>query len=641
MSTPPLPRFWRWGLAALLAFAFAVRLWHGSTGLDSTRYFDEQFSFRNVSALLVDKGLKPANAFYPSLSYLPQTLALLATEALHRVTGIERLAIFGPTADGYTRTAYFVCRALAALFGVLSIAALFALGNRYFSPAVGFLAAVLLAANEPHIFASAIFKPDSLVVWLTLLTFAWGLEAALEPSPRGFSKTGVGIGLAVAAKYTGVGIAISVVAATLWERLREWRRWKLLVVAGVVSIATFAALNPFLFTVVRYIPRLMRIADEKAQGLHSTPWIVFERELRFLRYIPLEWVWVFSAVGLVWLGWRAVKATERRDRLVAVMILAYVLGYSALYVVAGGVFRGQNYLSVAALTALAAAFSGVELWKLAAARLVPLFKSGLTALKLGGGVLAVLSVGLLVPSTLSTYHDIVPSTLAKAANELAPRLEPIELRQAYYERDLNRPEENEPLRSGFGERRMLALFAPRLTAVPAEELAASDVELVRVKQLTEPAFARFAERYLKALEPRLVVEAGWFRARGPSLVAFVHPWRLLGEPQPLSFQPVDGKNRFEVDLPQPVGEHERLSLSLWLPLERGKPRPSQAWINGRELPIYEMRISGRRVRYLTARFVLPAGTSSLALAVDPSLVLPEPPRAELNRWLPPTGNEGP
>lgn len=630
MNPHPLTRAVRWGLFALLAFALAVRLWHGSIGLDSTRYYDEQFSFRNVSALLVEKGLKPANAFYPSLSYLPQTAALLLSHGAHKLTGIERVAVFGPTADGFTRTAYFLCRAVAALFGVLSIYTLFLLGWRCFSPAVGLIAATLLAANEPHIFASAIFKPDGLVVWLTLVTFLWGLEAALEPSPRRFGKTGVGIGLAVAAKYTGVGVAISVVAGALWERLREWRRWKLLLLAGGVSVATFAVLNPFLFTVVRYIPRLMRIADEKAQGLNSTPWTVFEREIRFLRYIPLEWLWVLSAVGLVWLGWRAFRAAERRDRVVAVMILAYVVGYSALYVAVGGVFRGQNYLAVSALAALAAAFVVVELGRRAARHLPALASPWLS-----GGLLALLVVGLLVPSTRSTYNDIVPSTLARAAALLAPRLEPVELRQIYYERDLDKAEENEPLRAGFGERRSLALFAPRLTEVPADSLAASDVELVRVDRLAEPAFSAFAERYRKSSEPRLVVAPGPLRARGTALVAFLHPWQARGEPTPLELRASPGKNRFQAPLADPVTAEERLSLSLWLPLERGKPRPRRASVNGRELGIYEMRIAGRKVRYLTERFALPPGTNVLEVAVDPGLDLPALPRAELNRWLPP------
>ncbi|MEM8998583.1 MAG: hypothetical protein AAGF23_27615, partial [Acidobacteriota bacterium] len=48
------------------------------------RFYDERFAFQNVHSVLQRGALEPANGYYPTLSYLPQTLALGAVEAFGR-----------------------------------------------------------------------------------------------------------------------------------------------------------------------------------------------------------------------------------------------------------------------------------------------------------------------------------------------------------------------------------------------------------------------------------------------------------------------------------------------------------------------------------------------------------------------------
>lgn len=296
-----------WVVALVVAVAFGLRLWHGSIALDAGRYYDELFSFRNVSAVLVEGVGKPANAFYPSLSYWPQTAVLATSGWLHELTGKPVFAVRGATGDGWTPTAYFLVRAVCALFGALSIWLVFLLGRRLFDARVGLVGAALTAALPPHLFASAIFKPDILVVLLVVLTFLWSLAAVERPSYRRFALAGVGVGLAVCAKYTGVGAALPLIAgAFAYGGWRERRRWGQLLVAGLASILTFVVLNPYLWVVVRYIPRLLRIADEKAAYHKSTPWTVASRELRFLSEHhgwPVFALAVLGLVGFAWLAW--------------------------------------------------------------------------------------------------------------------------------------------------------------------------------------------------------------------------------------------------------------------------------------------------------------------------------------------------
>ncbi|HZI64761.1 MAG TPA: glycosyltransferase family 39 protein, partial [Thermoanaerobaculia bacterium] len=212
-STPaPAPRWARTAGRALVALAFTLAAVRGSAVLDNTYHFGERFSLANVETLVADGSLRPANAFYPSLSYLPQAVVLAASQALHRLTGIAALSVFDPrAADGFSRTAYLLCRLLAALYAALGVLLLHRLARRLFDPMVALAAALFLAVTPAIIVTGSVFKPDILVLTLTVLAFDWAELALRQPERRRFLRAGAGVGLAVAAKYTGVGAALPLV----------------------------------------------------------------------------------------------------------------------------------------------------------------------------------------------------------------------------------------------------------------------------------------------------------------------------------------------------------------------------------------------------------------------------------------------
>src|SRR5207245_9061245 len=93
--SPPgarVPGAWRL-LGLRLVASFALRSWDASPGLASGAHFDERFSLHNVAGILKRHEWAPREAFYPSLSYLPQTGVLFVAEQLHRATGIAALSI--------------------------------------------------------------------------------------------------------------------------------------------------------------------------------------------------------------------------------------------------------------------------------------------------------------------------------------------------------------------------------------------------------------------------------------------------------------------------------------------------------------------------------------------------------------------
>jgi hypothetical protein len=300
-----------WLLWTLLLWTFALRAVFAAGGLEPGRFYDERYTLANVHALLTSGESWPANAFYPSLAYLPQTALLAAAEGLHRATGAEGLAVLKPDGETFTPLAYYLCRLLQAVWGTLSVLFTFLAGRRLFSPSVGLLGAFLLAVVPDHLRLSVYFKPDILLTWLALVVFLWSLDAVLRPAWGRWLRVGAGIGLATAAKYTGAALALPITLATAAYRGKERRAWLGLVAAGGLSFAVFAVLNPHLGRVVRFTGRLSRIYAENAQPLEGGRLGVLAAEAGALLANHGLWIGTTALAGLLLLAVSAVRAWGR------------------------------------------------------------------------------------------------------------------------------------------------------------------------------------------------------------------------------------------------------------------------------------------------------------------------------------------
>lgn len=217
----------RWKWALVLALAAGLRLWSIDFGLDVERARpDEEFVVGKAQRMVETSDLNPHFFHYPSL-------LLYVDAALLRVTrGFLEPRVVG--------------RLVTVTCGVATVSLLGILGARLISPAIGLLAALLLATAYAHVRESHFATTD---VPMLLLVSA-SLWAAAEGRIRGrlslFRISACLAGLAASIKYTGLlasvpvfFLGMSLPGLSYRERLRE------VLVGGVLFLGAFAITSPF------------------------------------------------------------------------------------------------------------------------------------------------------------------------------------------------------------------------------------------------------------------------------------------------------------------------------------------------------------------------------------------------------------
>ena len=618
------PRWVVWALLAITLVGLGLRLWIAGARPDNTRHFDERFSLRNVEVFVLEGSLEAKNAYYPNLSWLPQAVVLRASEGLHRATGIEALSVFSErSSDGWSKTAYYLARGVSVLWGVLGILTVFVLGRRLFGPRVGLAAAALIAALPPHIVASGLIKPDILVSLMVTVTFLWGLDAAARPTLGRFLLAGVGVGLAVSAKYTGVGAAFPVVVAALWGGWRParllLRRTGLLAAAGTSAVAVFFLLNPHAAVVFEYLPRLWGIMESKGEAGGGSHLDVLVQEAMYpVRHHGLLLA-ALAAGGGVAVAARLLRRGDGARRREAAMLLAYALGYPLLYAASTRLFKGQNILPVASFTALLAGWALIALWD-RAARLWPALRRGWVA-----GLLALAAAAVLFarPARI-VYETAVPSTYDRASRYLTALLGPPEAVRVYYEK---RDRALAPNRAGH---RLTSLAVDRLTKVPADDLRRADGAVFFADRLQEDGADFYVRRVAERAGRARRFEAQPFEAWGPELVVVLHGWETAG-PEALALS-ADGSGGAGAGIGRPLGEGEVVSFAIRVRRNRRGPRPKHLWVSGVEAPLIMTRLTGGVGHYQTAKLMAPATAGGLELRLDGGVDLGSGVEVDLYRW---------
>jgi predicted membrane-bound mannosyltransferase len=234
----------RWGLAvaALLAGAFALRVWGARHGLPYAYNADENAHFVPKAIQLFDHGWNPHYFVNPpAYTYL-----------LHLVFDVwfgGRTGVSDAFADGQTEV-FVVARVTAAFVGTLAVWLLYLAGAKLFDRRTGLLAAGILAVSFLPVFYSHLALNDVPTLAPICLSL-WGTAGILRSGRIGhYALAGAGLGLACATKYTGGIVLLPLLGAGAIRLAAPGARGRALaglVLAGALALAAFFVANPYAF----------------------------------------------------------------------------------------------------------------------------------------------------------------------------------------------------------------------------------------------------------------------------------------------------------------------------------------------------------------------------------------------------------
>jgi hypothetical protein len=219
----------------------ALRAWSVAYGLPDLYHADEPRIVER--AVRVHEGdLNPRFFNWPSLY-------------MYVIAGVYGL-VFGASPDGVTGAFrgnpslfYLVGRLVTALFGTATLAVLYLTGRMAYGPAVGLLAAGLLAVDLLHVRDSHWVTTDVPLTFLVGLTTLYALRYGRDGRRADAGAAGLVAGLATAMKYPGGLAFLGLLAAHAARRPGEpaWRRvaGRDTVLAAGLAAVGFVAGTPF------------------------------------------------------------------------------------------------------------------------------------------------------------------------------------------------------------------------------------------------------------------------------------------------------------------------------------------------------------------------------------------------------------
>ncbi|MCR4405353.1 MAG: DUF2298 domain-containing protein [Anaerolineae bacterium] len=352
----------RWALVVILLIAAALRLYNVAWDGGELAHPDERSTVafyaptmhwpRDWSTAFNPKQSSfnplwdPINQQRRSYTYghFPLYVLTITANALHALAPLaQRLG----ASEGLVRTLTratdiqgfaFVGRVLVALADTATVYLVYLIARRLYGRGAALLAAALSAFTVLQIQLAHFFAVDPTSTTFTLLAL-YGAMSMVERRTRGAAVlTGVGMGLAVASKFSALPIlAAPVMAAWLISRGstdKEWApAWRHCLLACLVAFVVFAITSPFVIldwpnfvqAVIREQGAMVRgIADMPftRQYRGTTPYVYFiEQQLRWGMGLPL------GLVAFLGLAWVLVRALLRRAQAGELILLSWIAPY--------------------------------------------------------------------------------------------------------------------------------------------------------------------------------------------------------------------------------------------------------------------------------------------------------------------------
>ncbi|MFQ5611781.1 MAG: DUF2298 domain-containing protein [Anaerolineae bacterium] len=366
-STLPLARSAL--LLAILIAAAALRLYNITWDSGTQPHPDERdtVAFKAPSirwpqdtSVLLDPRQSPLNPFWDvnnqtyrayTYGHFPLYTLVLAGSALHKLAPLAEGLQLSPAVVEFLRRANgspgyaYLGRFLMAWADVATVYLVFLIARRLYGGWAGLLAAALSAFTVLQIQLAHFFAMDPVSTTFTLLAIYGALQMLDGRGVRAALVCGVGIGLAVASKFS----ALPVVAAPLVAGFLLARRGsasppgqmrgqpvRLVALALAVSLVVFALTSPFVF--LDWENFRQAVLDEQGGMVSGVRDLPFTRQYRntpsYLYFIQqqLRWGmgWPLGILAFAGLGWALLRALGGRLRPGEWILLAWIVPYFGL-----------------------------------------------------------------------------------------------------------------------------------------------------------------------------------------------------------------------------------------------------------------------------------------------------------------------
>ncbi|HIP95740.1 MAG TPA: hypothetical protein EYH32_00810, partial [Anaerolineae bacterium] len=356
----------RWALVVILLIAAALRLYNVAWDGGELAHPDERSTVafyaptmhwpRDWSTAL-DPKRSPFNPLWDPASqhrrsytygHFPLYVLTIAANALHALAPLaRRLGASAELVRALTRATdvqgfAFIGRVIVALLDTVTVYLVYLIARRIYGRGAALLAATLSAFTVLQIQLAHFFAVDPISTTFTLLALYGAILMVEQRTAKTALLTGVGMGLAVASKFSALPILAAPMTAALLIILRaqdeeraaaQARAWRHCLLACLVAFVVFAVTSPFvLLDWPDFVQAVIREQGAMVRGLADMP---FTRQYRgttpYIYFIEqqLHWGmgWPLGLVAFLGLGWVLVRALLRRARPGEWILLSWIVPY--------------------------------------------------------------------------------------------------------------------------------------------------------------------------------------------------------------------------------------------------------------------------------------------------------------------------
>jgi hypothetical protein len=246
---------WRWWLALVLGVALAGRLWGIDYGLPFSYWTDEYHEL--MRAMELGAGgfnfARTSKGGFYLLLFVEYGIYFVVLKLAGVVTSTHEFAeLFARDPSMF----YLIGRTTAAVFGCITVAAVYYLSRFAYTTTAGLIAAFLLAINVLHVDLSHRIGVDIPMTMLATLALYYGLRLADDGRRISYVMAGLCAGLATTTKLPGILLLLPLLIAHTYAvvrndgRVREWIGSRDLWIAASVFVAVLLVTNPgyFIYT---------------------------------------------------------------------------------------------------------------------------------------------------------------------------------------------------------------------------------------------------------------------------------------------------------------------------------------------------------------------------------------------------------